>query len=69
MIPVVNTSAMTPTMASALNAVTAQLTTEDLQNMNAQADLERKDPVDVARAWLTEPRHQTSELGRSFAAS
>ena len=51
-IPVVNTSAMTPTMAAALNAVTAQLTTEDLQNMNAQVDLERKDPVDVARAWL-----------------
>ncbi len=51
-IPVVNNEASTPQMVAALNAVSAKLKTEDLQQMNAQVDLQRQDPLSVARDWM-----------------
>lgn len=51
-IPVVNTSALTPEIASTLNAISAKLTTKDLQQLNNAVDLQRQDPADVARTWL-----------------
>lgn len=37
-----------------LNSVSAQLTTEELTEMNARADLQQEDPAEIAREWLTE---------------
>ncbi len=51
-IPVVNNEASTPQMVAALNGVSAKLTTQDLQELNAKVDLQRQDPLDVARDWL-----------------
>jgi osmoprotectant transport system substrate-binding protein len=53
-IPAVNTKASDaqPAMLPALNAISAVLTTEDLVNMNAAVDLERKSAPDVAAAWV-----------------
>ena len=41
-----------PEFESTLNAVTATLTNEELQKMNAAVDIERKRPRDVARSYL-----------------
>ena len=35
-----------------LNAVSAKLDTETLLGLDAQVQLEKKDPLDVAKAWL-----------------
>ncbi|NQU37398.1 MAG: ABC transporter substrate-binding protein [Actinobacteria bacterium] len=51
-IPVINNEASTPAMVSALNGVSSKLTTQDLQELNAKVDLQRQDPLDVAREWL-----------------
>ncbi len=41
-----------PAFEATLNAVTAKLTDEALQNMNAAVDVEKKHPKDVARSFL-----------------
>jgi osmoprotectant transport system substrate-binding protein len=41
-----------PALLPALNAVSAKLTTEDLVNMNAAVDVDRKSAEDVAAAWV-----------------
>jgi len=41
-----------PAALAALNAVSTKLTTEDLVNMNAAVDVERKSATDVAAAWV-----------------
>lgn len=51
-IPVVNTKALTPTIQTALDGISAKLKTQDLQELNAEVDLQRKDPRDVAQTWL-----------------
>ena len=53
-IPAVNTQAAdaNPALLPALNAVSAVLTTEDLVNMNAAVDVERKSADEVAAAWV-----------------
>jgi osmoprotectant transport system substrate-binding protein len=43
-----------PAVLPALNAVSAELTTEDLVNMNAAVDVERQSAEDVAAAWVEE---------------
>ena len=43
-----------PALLPALNAVSAELTTEDLVNMNAAVDVERQSAEDVAAAWVEE---------------
>jgi osmoprotectant transport system substrate-binding protein len=55
-IPAVNTEAAdaNPALLPALNAVSAVLTTEDLVNMNAAVDVERKSAEDVASGWVEE---------------
>jgi len=52
-IPVVNTAALTPEIQKTLNAVSAKLTTADLQQLNAAVDLQREDPYNVAKDWLS----------------
>jgi osmoprotectant transport system substrate-binding protein len=51
-IPVVNAAAYDQGIADALNAVSAQLTTADLVDLNKQVDIDRKQPADVALTWL-----------------
>jgi osmoprotectant transport system substrate-binding protein len=53
-IPAVNTQAAdaNPALLPALNAISAVLTTDDLVNMNAAVDVERKSAEDVAAAWV-----------------
>lgn len=41
-------------LVDAINALTAMLTTEDLQGWNFQTDIEFSEPEDVATAWLEE---------------
>ncbi len=53
-IPAVNAQTATsqPALLPALNAVSAALTTEDLVDMNAAVDVDRKSATDVAQAWV-----------------
>lgn len=50
----VNTSALTPALESALDAVNAALTTDDLVQLNKAVDVDRGDPAAVAAAWLAQ---------------
>lgn len=55
-IPAVNAQAAQsqPALLPALNAVSAALTTEDLVDMNAAVDVDRKSAEEVAAAWVEE---------------
>lgn len=53
-LPAVYTPSLTDTITEALNSVSAVLTTQDLQQMNEQVDVERMDPDDVATQFLTD---------------
>lgn len=43
-----------PEIASILNPIFASLTSETLQSLNAQVEVDGENPVDVASTWLTE---------------
>jgi osmoprotectant transport system substrate-binding protein len=51
-VPVVNQAAARPALAAALNKVMAVLTTDDLVQLNAAADLQHVDPATVAADYL-----------------
>ena len=53
-VPIGRTDAMTDQVKSALNALSAKITTEELTKLNAQVDVDKKDPEQVARDWLTQ---------------
>jgi osmoprotectant transport system substrate-binding protein len=55
-LPAVNAAAAQadPALLPALNAVSAELTTDDLIEMNAAVDVQRKSAEDVAAAWVKE---------------
>jgi osmoprotectant transport system substrate-binding protein len=53
-VPVGRKDAMTDQVTQALNALSAKITTEELTKLNAQVDVEKKDPETVARDWLTQ---------------
>jgi osmoprotectant transport system substrate-binding protein len=50
--PLVHKSALSQEGVEALNAVSAKLDTETLLELDTQAQVENKDPLDVAKAWL-----------------
>ncbi len=50
--PLVREGALSKEGVDALNAVSAELDTKTLLELDAQVQLEKKDPLDVARAWL-----------------
>ena len=55
LVPVVRTEiASTPGVSEALNKVSAALTTEELSKLNLEVDVDKKDPADVAKEFLTE---------------
>jgi osmoprotectant transport system substrate-binding protein len=51
-VPAVLTSALTPAMSDALNALSAAMTTDDLIAMNKAVDIDRQTPAQVAREFL-----------------
>ncbi|GAA4743418.1 hypothetical protein GCM10023328_26270 [Modestobacter marinus] len=53
-LPLINTEQATDGVAAVLNAVSAELTTEDLIALNEQVIIERQDPAAVAGQWLAE---------------
>src|SRR3954471_8575293 len=55
-LPVVNAAAAqaNPALLPALDAVSAKLTTDELIDLNAAVDIDRKSPTDVAQAWVQE---------------
>ncbi|MCX5252808.1 UNVERIFIED_CONTAM: osmoprotectant transport system substrate-binding protein [Streptomyces canus] len=50
--PLVYKSGLTQEGVAALNAVSAKLDTKALLDMDSQVQLDNKDPLDVAKAWL-----------------
>ncbi|MHC5908786.1 ABC transporter substrate-binding protein [Streptomyces sp. S6] len=50
--PLVYKSALSTEGVAALDAVSAKLDTKTLRDLDAQVQLENKDPLDVAKAWL-----------------
>lgn len=52
-LPAVHTPALTEAIEAALDSVSAVLTTDELQALNQQVEIDRKDPVDVATEFLT----------------
>ncbi|MET9773600.1 ABC transporter substrate-binding protein [Streptomyces sp. NPDC006367] len=50
--PLVNKEGLTPEGVAALDAVSAALDTQTLLDLDAQVQLDKKDPLDVAKAWL-----------------
>jgi osmoprotectant transport system substrate-binding protein len=64
-IPVVNAKVDSPQLEQALNAVSKVLTTENLLAMNKQADIERKSPANVAKAYVDEKQLATGVSGGS----
>jgi osmoprotectant transport system substrate-binding protein len=53
-IPVINADAADPVLTRALDAVSAELTTDELIEMNAAVDVQRQSAEDVAAAWVEE---------------
>ena len=53
-LPALNTDAVTDTITAALDPVSAALTTDELQQLNAQVEIDRESPETVATNWLTE---------------
>ncbi len=50
--PLVRKDGLPQKGVEALNAVSAKLDTKTLLDLDAQVQLEKKDPLDVAKAWL-----------------
>ncbi len=50
--PLVREGDLSPEAVAALDAVSAELDTETLMRLDAQIQLEKKDPMEVAKAWL-----------------
>jgi osmoprotectant transport system substrate-binding protein len=52
-LPLINTAKATDTVKTALNSVSAQLTTQDLIDLLTKVVQEKQDPDAAAKAWLT----------------
>jgi osmoprotectant transport system substrate-binding protein len=52
-LPAVHTAALIEEITAALDSVSAVLTTDELQALNQQVEIDRKDPSDVATEFLT----------------
>jgi osmoprotectant transport system substrate-binding protein len=52
-VPLINSKKASDTVKSALDAVSAKLTTDDLVQLNEKVSLNKQNPVTVAKAWLS----------------
>ena len=66
-IPAVNAQASSPALLEALNAVSAELTTEDLTNLISAVNDQRQSAVDAASAYVDEHGLATGRSGGSGA--
>lgn len=64
-VPVVNAAAWTPALEQTLNAAVADLTTADLVGLNRAAEVERKTPAAVAKAYFEQLDPDLPETGRA----
>lgn len=62
LVPVIREEVLTDEIRSALNAVSAELTTKGLQRMNKQVIVDKTDPAVVAEQWV-----KTHDLGKPAA--
>ncbi len=53
-IPVIRKSVATPAITSALNGLSAKLTTEQLSQLNIKVSVDHDDPATVAQQWITQ---------------
>jgi osmoprotectant transport system substrate-binding protein len=53
-VPIGRKDKMTDQVKQALDALAPRITTEELTKLNAQVDVEKKDPESVARDWLSQ---------------
>jgi osmoprotectant transport system substrate-binding protein len=53
-VPIGRKDAMTDQVSQALNALSVKITTEELTKLNRQVDVDKKDPEQVAKEWLTQ---------------
>jgi len=53
-LPLINSDKVSPAVKSALNAVSAKLTTEDLVKLNEQVQVQKQDAAMVAQKWLSD---------------
>jgi osmoprotectant transport system substrate-binding protein len=54
LIPVIRKSVATPAITSALNGLSAKLTTDQLAQLNIKVSVNHDDPATVAQQWLTQ---------------
>ncbi len=59
-VPIVRTAAVGSEAQRVLDRVSARLTTDDLTAMNAQTDIAKRDPQDVAADWLRRHGYKAS---------
>ena len=52
-LPLINKAKASATVTGALNAVSAQLTTQDLIDLRTKVEVDKQDPVAAAKEWLT----------------
>jgi osmoprotectant transport system substrate-binding protein len=64
-VPVVNNKVDSPALEQALNGVSKVLTTDELLAMNKSADIDRKSPVSVAKAYVDQKKLATGVSGGS----
>ena len=53
-VPVIRDDATNPGIEELLNAISAELTTEELSELNKLVDVDKEDPADAATTWLEE---------------
>lgn len=53
-VPIVRTEVLEGDMEDLLDAISAELTTEGLSELNKAVDIDKADPADVAEGWLEE---------------
>lgn len=54
LVPVIRSEALTDEIAEILDAVSAELTTEELTELNRRVDVDKDDPEQVAQEWLAD---------------
>ena len=52
-LPLINKAKASATVSAALNAVSAQLTTQDLIDLRTKVEVDKQDPDAAAKAWLS----------------
>src|SRR5437763_9667168 len=52
-VPLIRTDVLNSEITTLLNSIDAKLNTPDLTAMNKSADVDKQDPIDIAKTWVT----------------